>query len=218
MDVKICGVKNSKTLSYIVNHQNPPKFIGFICNYPKSKRNLSFAELSRLLKIKKNSFIKYVSVLVNPTSKTLNKINQLNFDYLQLYDVNPKKTLDIKKRFKVKIITAITVRNLKDVMLYKKYTNISDIILFDGKGYEKSLGFKHSMIKNVPKNITVMLAGNIKYDDKLNKFNKITDIIDLSGNLETNGEKDILKINILLKNLKNLKNETKKKNTPYRST
>ena len=74
------------------------------------------------------------------------------------------------------------------------------------------------MIKNVPKNITVMLAGNIKYDDKLNKFNKITDIIDLSGNLETNGEKDILKINILLKNLKNFKNETKKKNTSYRST
>ena len=35
---KICDVKDLQTLSYIINHKYPPKMIGFICNWPKSKR------------------------------------------------------------------------------------------------------------------------------------------------------------------------------------
>ena len=35
---KICGVSDPKTLKYIVSHKYPPQFIGFIVNYPKSKR------------------------------------------------------------------------------------------------------------------------------------------------------------------------------------
>ena len=38
MDAKICGIKDSKTLNYIINHNHPHKFIGFITNYQKSKR------------------------------------------------------------------------------------------------------------------------------------------------------------------------------------
>ena len=35
--IKICGVSDKETLEYILNHSNPPKFIGFITNYKKSK-------------------------------------------------------------------------------------------------------------------------------------------------------------------------------------
>ena len=52
-----------------------------------------------------------------------------------------------------------------------------------------------------------MLAGNIQYDDKLDKYSKITDIIDISGSLETSGEKDISKINIFLNKIKQIKDE-----------
>ena len=58
-----------------------------------------------------------------------------------------------------------------------------------------------------------MLAGNIKYNDNLEKFIKITDIIDLSGSLETNGNKDFKKINIFLKNLNKINVKNKKKNS-----
>ena len=132
----------------------------------------------------------------------MKKINSLNFDYLQLYDVSPKETLEIKNKFKIKIISAITVNNLNDVNLYKKYKNISEIILFDSKGYEKSKSFDHTLLNNVSNKIKIMLAGNIKYNEKLDKYKKITDIIDLSGSLETKGEKDISKINIFLNNMK----------------
>ena len=206
MDAKICGVKDLKILNYIINHNYPPKFIGFIGNYKKSRRYLEFEELKKLVKIRKNN-INYVCVLVNPDNEILEKIKKLNFDYYQLYNVSPEKTKIIKKKFNMKIITALTIKNLKDVLIYKKYEKISEIILFDSKGYEKSLGFDHKLLNNVPKSLKKMLAGNIKYNDKLEKFNKIADIIDISGSLETFGKKNISKINIFLNNVKEINDE-----------
>ena len=141
-------------------------------------------------------------MLVNPNEDILEKLKILNnFDYYQLYDVNPEQTKLIKDKYKKKIITALTIENNKDVERYKEYELISDIILFDSKGYEKSLGFNHELLNDVPNTITKMLAGNIQYDDKLDKYSKITDIIDISGSLETLGEKDISKINYFLENI-----------------
>ena len=208
MDAKICGVSDSKTLKFILNHKFSPRFVGFICNYPKSKRYLNFNQLKELLRDKKRNKTKFVSVLVNPKNYILNKVNSLNFDYLQLYDVSAQRTKFIKKKFNIKIITAITVQKKSDVLKYKKYKNISEIILFDSKGYEKSLSFDHSLLKKIPNNINKMLAGNIKYNDKLDKLVKIADIVDISGSLETKGKKDINKIDFFLKNINNTKNET----------
>ncbi len=206
MDVKICGIKDSKTLSYIVNHKNPPKFIGFITNYPKSKRYVNHENLKKLINIDKKK-INFVSVLVNPKYKTLEKIKNLNFDYYQLYDVSPEKTKLIKEKYKVKIISAITIENKDDIEKYKQFESISEIILFDSKGYEKSLEFDHKLLNNVSTSVNKMLAGNIQYDDKLDKYSKITDIIDISGSLETSGEKDISKIKVFLENISKFKNE-----------
>ena len=50
---KICGISDLETLNFIINHSHPPKFIGFICNYPKSSRYVEFETLKKLLSIKK---------------------------------------------------------------------------------------------------------------------------------------------------------------------
>ena len=204
--VKICGVSDPKTLNYIVEHPFPPQFVGFITNYKKSKRYIEFKKLKELISIDKKG-INFVSVLVNPNSEILEKIKNLKFDYYQLYDVSPEKTKLIKEKYKVKIISALTINNKEDVNKHKKYENISDIILFDGKGYEKSFGFDHKLLNNVSNSIKKMIAGNIQYNDGLEKFSKIADIIDISGSLETAGKKDISKINILLENVSKFKNE-----------
>ena len=206
MDAKICGIKDSKTLNYIVNHNNPPKFVGFITNYPKSRRYVGHENLKKLINIDKKK-INFVSVLVSPDDEILEKIKDLNFDYYQLYDVSPEKTKIIKEKYKVKIITALAIENINDVEEYKKFESISEIILFDSKGYEKSIGFDHQLLNDVPTSVNKMLAGNIRYDDKLDKYSKITDIIDISGSLETSGEKDISKIKIFLENISKIKNE-----------
>ena len=56
MEAKICGVKDINTLKYIINHKYPPKFIGFIVNYKKSKRYVKIEKLKELISIKKKSF------------------------------------------------------------------------------------------------------------------------------------------------------------------
>ena len=206
MDAKICGVKDSNTLNFIINHKYPPKFIGFIVNYIKSKRYLNFENLNELLNTNKKN-TNFVAVLVNPSNDILEKLTKLNFDYYQLYDVTANKTKLIKKKYNKKIISALTVKNKKDVEKFKEFKSISDIILFDSAGYEKSLGFDHALLNDVPDSITKILAGNIQYNDKLDKYSKITDIIDISGSLETSGKKDISKIDIFLKNINKIKNE-----------
>ena len=206
MDAKICGIKDSYTLNYIISHKHPPKFIGFIVNYIKSKRYIKFDKLKKLVDTEKKE-INFVAVLVNPKEDILEKIKNLNFDYYQLYDVTADKTKLIKEKYNKKIISALTIENKNDVEKYKEYELISDIILFDSKGYEKSLGFDHQLLNNVSNSITKMLAGDIHYADKLDKYSKITDIIDISGSCETMGEKDISKINIFLENISRVKNE-----------
>ena len=204
--LKICGISDLKTLNYIVEDAHPPQFIGFITNYKKSKRYIEFEKLKELVNIDRKG-INFVSVLVNPDDEILEKIKNLKFDYYQLYDVGPETTKVIKEKYKIKIISALTINNKNDVDQYKKYENISDIILFDGKGYEKSFGFDHKLLNNVSNSIKKMLAGNIQYNDGLEKFSEIADIIDISGSLETRGKKDISKINILLEKFSKIKNE-----------
>ena len=199
--VKICGVSNLETLKYIINHPYPPKFIGFITNYKKSKRFVEFNILEKLTSFKNNK-VKYVSVLVNPDDEILEKIKDLQLDYYQLYNVDPERTKLIKNKYNKKIISSIMIRNKKDIENYKLYQNISDIILFDGKGYEKSIGFDHKILDNIPNHITIMIAGNIKIDNIPDIKNKDY-IIDLSGSLEDEeGKKDLHKINYFLNNIK----------------
>tara|TARA_Y100000741_G_scaffold65689_1_gene47246 strand:- start:556 stop:1179 length:624 start_codon:yes stop_codon:yes gene_type:complete len=203
--IKICGISDLNTLNYILSHRNPPKFIGFICNYKKSKRFVDFKKLKKLTNVRRKK-TNFVSVLVDPKNSILDKMRSLDFDFYQLYDVDPEKTKAIKEKYKVKIITALTIKNKKDVNLYKKYKGISDIILFDGKGYEKSIGFNHELLNSVPNSTNKMIAGNIKIEDIPNFKNKHY-FIDLSGSLENaKGKKDLEKINKLL-NLA-IKNET----------
>ena len=200
---KICGVSDSKILNFIVNHDYPPEFIGFIVNYPKSKRYVDIQKLKELMKIeKKKSF--YVAVLVNPDQMILDEIKDLPFDYYQLYDCNPAKIKSIKEEYKKKIITAITVSNKEDVMKHKLFLDMTDIFLFDSKGYEKSMSFNLSLIKNLNLNKEIMIAGNIQINDNLENYKKIADIVDISGGLETSGLKDISKIDIFLNKIKNL--------------
>ena len=197
-NLKICGISDPETLDFILNHPHPPKFIGFITNYKKSKRYVEYQNLKNLINVGKKQ-TNFVSVLVSPTNELLGKIRDLNFDYFQLYDVDPIRTFEIKKKYEIKIISALTISNKEDVDRYKDYLEISDIILFDSKGYHRSESFDHKLLEQVPNEVNKMIAGNIQIDDIPNFKNKDF-IIDLSGSIENNeGKKDINKIDRLLK-------------------
>ena len=200
---KICGISDTKTLTYIVNHSHPPQFIGFIVNWKASSRYVDFNQLKELLNINKKQ-CKYVAVLVKPAEDILEKIKHLPFDYYQIYDCSFDEIKQIKEKYNKKIITALTIENKEDVKKYKVYETISELILFDSKGYEKSMSFDHDLLSEVDDSIKKMIAGNIKIEDVTNFKNKHY-ILDVSGSLESSkGVKDINKIDKFLNTVHNI--------------
>ena len=206
MKVKICGISDTKTLQFLTTHPHPPEYIGFIVNYSKSKRFVKLDKLQDLLKIDKKSS-KYVAVLVNPNKEILENIKDLPFDYYQIYDCSLNEIRFIKEKYQKKIIVAITIKYQNDVVKFMEYNEYADIVLFDSKGYEKSLSFDHQLIKNLKIDKELMLAGNIHIEDNLQNYKEIADTIDISGGLETSGLKDSSKINIFLKKIKQINDE-----------
>ena len=204
---KICGISDLDTLDFIINHPYPPQFVGFICNYKKSTRYVDVEKLNKLLSLnKKNS--NFVAVLVKPDENILEKIKHLPFDYYQIYDCTSEEIKKIKQKYNKKIITALTINDETDVEKYELFSEVTDIYLFDSKGYEKSMAFDHSLIEKIKVNKPLMIAGNIQVNDSLENYKKIADIIDISGGLETSGVKDKSKIDIFLNKVEQIKNET----------
>ena len=204
MKLKVCGLSNLIEVETCIN--NNVNFCGFILNYPKSHRNISYEKVKNLLNINKNE-VKFVGVLVQPNLEELKKFSQLNLDYFQLYgQYDCKSLIDIKKEFQKKIITTIQVKSKVDIENYKKVEDGSDIILWDSTGYEKSVSWNHSWIKDIKIKGEKMIAGNIT-KDKLSDLSKFADIVDVSGALETNKVKDIKKIKEFIKHVKRINNE-----------
>ena len=205
--LKICGISDSKTLNFIINHPYPATLIGFICNYKASPRYVEIEKLNELLKLDKKKS-NFVAVLVKPDEDILEKIKHLPFDFYQIYDCTAKEIKEIKQKYNKKIITALTIKDEADVKKYELFSEVTDIYLFDSKGYEKSMPFDHSLIEKIKINKPLMIAGNIQVNDNLDNYKKIADIIDISGGLETSGVKDKSKIDIFLNKIKQVHNET----------
>ena len=204
MELKVCGLTKTEELKFCVD--NDVNYCGFILNYPKSHRSITLEKVKTLTNIqKKNS--SYVGVLVKPTNKELEIFSKLNFDYLQLYgNYSRQELVEIKENFGQKIITAIQVEDEKDIEKFKIFEDVSDIILWDSSGYEKSLSWNFDWVRSIKTNAKKMIAGNITLD-KLYDLAKITDIIDVSGALETNKVKDINKIKNFVTKIKQINNE-----------
>jgi len=200
MLAKICGLAEKNQVKICLEYG--ASMCGFILFYPKSHRNLSLQKVSELTSIKNSK--SNVAVMIEPSKSDLEKIKDLNFQYYQIYgNQDPAEINEIKKKNNVKIIKALTIETGKDVLKYKKYEAVSDIILFDSIGREKSLSFDHSLLQDVPKNVIKMIAGNIQVQD-LEKISKIADIVDVSGAVETEKKKDLTKIKEFLLKIKEI--------------
>ena len=208
MELKVCGLSNPIEVETCIS--NNANYCGFILNYPKSHRYISLDKAKDLTSIdKKNS--KYVGVLVEPSEEELNKFSKLNLDYFQLYgEYNVPRLIEIKKKFKKKLISTIQVKSKEDISGYKLVEAGSDIILWDSSGYEKSLSWNFRWLETVSTKVNKMVAGNISID-KIQDLVGLADIVDVSGALETNKVKDINKIKKFTNKIKIINNANKKK-------
>ena len=68
---KICGVSTPEVLDYTINHRCSPDLIGFIVNFPKSKRYVENNNMKEIIVIKNKKCI-FVFVLDKQDSNDLN--------------------------------------------------------------------------------------------------------------------------------------------------
>ena len=204
LKAKICGLRKKIEVETAIKHG--AAFCGFILNYPNSHRHIQNLEEIKFLTDLKRETTRTVAVLVNPNDDVLEKIKKLKFDFIQLHgDESLDRIKEIKQKYKFKIIKAIKVKLKKDILKYRIYDKDVDILLFDGVGYEKSIAFDHKWLEDVKEKLTpIMIAGNIASETNLENIPKIVDYVDISGNLETNKKKDLIKIVNFLSKFKKL--------------
>ena len=201
MQAKICGLTTAEHVQTCEDYG--ASFCGFILNYKKSHRFIDYKTAEILTNIPKQN-TSYVGVFVDPTEEELEQYSKLKLDYFQIYgNFNSDDISKIKDKYKKKIIVALQIKEKKDILNYKTFEQVADIILFDSSGLHQSLSWDFNWVKDVPQSITKMLAGNINMD-ALENLKKITDIVDVSGALETDKVKDVKKIKEFLNKIKNL--------------
>ena len=204
MKLKVCGLSKPVEVEACVSDK--VDYCGFILNFPKSHRYISYDKAKDLTKMNKGNS-QFVGVLVKPSDKELDKFSKLNLDYFQLYgNYSNNELIKIKEKYGKKIIAAVQVKKKEDIDKYKVIDTGSDIILWDSSGYEESLSWDYNWIKSVSINVEKMIAGNITID-KLNNLADLADIIDVSGALETNKVKDINKIKKFVTLVKKISHE-----------
>ena len=101
------------------------------------------------------------------------------------------------------------IRDREDVVLYKDYENIADLILFDSTSMEKSQSIPKDLLRKLPKGEKFGLAGAINLEN-IQEYSQLGfNFLDLSSGLEREnlkGYKDHLKIKNFINKVNELKN------------
>ena len=193
--IKICGLRDKDAINTAINFG--AKYLGFVCNYPKSPRNVSPYQLIEITNNLPDSAAYKVAVLVDPDDGLIDIIkNSINFLQLHGSETN-ERILDIKRKFNLNIIKAIKIKTEEDLKQIDTYTNADDLLL-DTPAMEKSELFNFNLLDN--RNISsYFLAGGINIDNVVQAM-QFTSKLDISSGLESEtGVKDLEKIKDFMK-------------------
>lgn len=126
--VKICGLSRIEDIQYC--NELTPDFIGFILDFPKSKRNITFDKAKELKSIL-NKDIKSVGVFVNANIDTITKYCTENIiDIIQLHGNEDVKYInELKSRINKPITKAIRVQSAEEIVQADKLP--CDYLLLD---------------------------------------------------------------------------------------
>ena len=196
--IKICGLKDYNAIQTAVD--TGAKYLGFVCNYPKSPRSLSPYKLAEITKNISNLNAYKVAVVVDPDD-TLIHIIKDSVDFLQLHGSETnERVLDIKKKFNLNVIKAIKIKTENDLKQIDAYTGADDLLL-DTPAMEKSELFNFNLLdyRNIN---SYFLAGGINIDNVAQAL-QFTSKLDISSGLESEpGVKDLEKIKDFMKEVK----------------
>ena len=191
MNVKICGITTLEAAECAVKYG--AKAIGFV--FAESKRKISPEKAREIIAQLPNDLLK-VGVFVNEDKETIEEIVRISgINVIQLHG---DETSEYAQSFNLPVIKAFSISSKEDLESVKKDT--SEYVLLDsprGKYHGgNGISFDWRILKNYNFNgKKVILAGGLNQDnvsDAIHLANPY--MLDVSSGVETNGKKDLEKI------------------------
>jgi phosphoribosylanthranilate isomerase len=146
--IKICGLRDYNAIKMSVD--SGAKYLGFVCDYPRSPRNISPYKLVELMEEISHFDAYKVAVTVNPDDTVIDIIKG-SIDFLQLHGSETnQRILEIKKRSNLKIIKAIKIGAEKDLQQLDSYRDADDLLL-------DTPAMEHSELLMFPDNVRNVL-------------------------------------------------------------
>ncbi len=166
LDIKICGLKTDAALAAAI--AGGATHVGFIF-FPKSPRNIAPTEAGRLRKAVAGK-AKTVAVTVDADNTFLDTIvAEIQPDMLQLHGSEmPERLADLKARYRLPIMKAISVREPADLAAIAPYRGVADRFLFDAKPPKGSelpggngVSFDWTILARLDPDLNYMLSGGL---------------------------------------------------------
>ncbi len=196
--VKICGLSTPDTI--ITAIEAGADFVGLVF-YAPSPRQVEI-EVAAYLTKQIPEGVEIVGLFVNPTDEYLTQVlNNVPLTMIQLHGgETPKRVIEIKEKFKLPVIKAISIATPDDLTKIKPYDGIADWLLFDAKGEAlpggNGIAFDWSILKNYSGQSPWMLAGGLNPDNVTDALKALSpNAVDVSSGVESSaGVKDNQKI------------------------
>ena len=187
--IKICGLSREVDIDYV--NEAKPDYIGFILNFPKSRRNIT-PERAAGLKKNLKSGIRAVGVFVNqPVEAVLDAADTIGLDVIQLHGSEDNDYIkELRNKTDREIWKAFKIRSAED--LIKAENSAADQILLDN-GYGTGEVFDWSLAGGIKR--PFLLAGGLTPEnipDAVSRLHPL--LLDISSGVETEGYKDREKI------------------------
>ncbi len=187
--IKVCGLSREEDID-IVNRQRPD-YVGFILNYPKSRRNIS-PETAMALRSRLSPGIRAVGVFVNQGPETVAELAEMiGLDVIQLHGrENEAYIAALREKTGRPVWKAFRVRSRED--LEAAWECSADEVLLDN-GYGTGECFDWSLVRSPGR--PFILAGGLDEDNVGHAIRKMRPrTVDVSSGVEKGGFKDEKKI------------------------
>jgi phosphoribosylanthranilate isomerase len=204
MKVKICGIKNERDLSIVV--QAGADAVGFITEVPvDSPRNISLSVASQLIAQVPIFVISVLVIMPKNADEAVNMINVAKPTAVQIHNALPLAELRKIRETGVKIIKTILVSERADTKTLidqiNRFSGIADAVLLDtavggktgGTGVSHNWELSGKLVLGA--GMPVILAGGLTPSNVSEAIQSVHPYaVDTASGVETNGKKDEKKI------------------------
>lgn len=188
-EIKICGITREEDLRCI--NRVRPEYIGFILNFPRSRRNISPEQALRLRKALEPG-IRAVGVIVDqPLETALELAGAIGLDILQLHGAEDEAYIqELRRKAGLPVWKAFRIHAPEDLGAAERCG--ADRVLLDG-GTGSGETFDWSLTGRFSR--PFILAGGLTPDNIGAAIRQVRPAaVDVSSGVETDGRKDAKKI------------------------